>query len=60
MGSQRNLDCFKAYDIRGPVPDELNEDIAYGIGRAFVGLTDAQRLCRARHAIVGAQAFQAL
>lgn len=27
--------CFKAYDIRGRVPDELNEDIAYRIGRAF-------------------------
>lgn len=27
--------CFKAYDIRGRVPDELNEDVAYRIGRAF-------------------------
>jgi len=29
------MDCFKAYDIRGRVPDELNADIAYRIGRAF-------------------------
>jgi len=29
------LKCFKAYDIRGRVPDELNEGIAYRIGRAF-------------------------
>ena len=29
------LKCFKAYDIRGRVPDELNEDIAYRIGRAY-------------------------
>lgn len=29
------LNCFKAYDIRGRVPDELNEDVAYRIGRAF-------------------------
>lgn len=28
--------AFKAYDIRGRVPDELNEDIAYRIGRALV------------------------
>ena len=28
--------CFKAYDIRGRVPDELNEEIAYRIGRAYV------------------------
>ena len=29
------LHCFKAYDIRGRVPDELNEDLAYRIGRAY-------------------------
>lgn len=28
--------CFKAYDIRGQVPLDLNADIAYRIGRAFV------------------------
>ena len=27
--------CFKAYDIRGRVPDELNEELAYRLGRAF-------------------------
>lgn len=30
----KNLTCFKAYDIRGRLGDELNEDIAYRIGRA--------------------------
>ncbi|HSU73076.1 MAG TPA: phosphomannomutase/phosphoglucomutase, partial [Candidatus Binatia bacterium] len=30
------LTCFKAYDIRGRVPEEFNEAIAYRIGRAFV------------------------
>jgi len=29
------LTCFKAYDIRGRLPDELNEDVAYRIGRAY-------------------------
>ncbi len=29
------LKCFKAYDIRGRLPDELNEDVAYRIGRAY-------------------------
>lgn len=29
------ITCFKAYDIRGRVPDQLNEDIAYRIGRAY-------------------------
>ncbi|HEY5805336.1 MAG TPA: phosphomannomutase [Lysobacter sp.] len=28
------LSCFKAYDVRGRVPDELNEDIARRIGQA--------------------------
>lgn len=29
------LTCFKAYDIRGRLGDELNADIIYRIGRAF-------------------------
>ena len=29
------LTCFKAYDIRGQLGTELNEDVAYRIGRAF-------------------------
>ncbi|MDM1335765.1 phosphomannomutase CpsG [Acinetobacter pseudolwoffii] len=29
------LTCFKAYDIRGKLDTELNEDIAYRIGRAY-------------------------
>ena len=29
------LNCFKAYDIRGELGEELNEDIAYRIGRAY-------------------------
>lgn len=30
-----DISCFKAYDIRGRVPDQLNADIAYRIGRAY-------------------------
>lgn len=37
-----DLRCFKAYDIRGSVPEELNEDIAYRIGRAFTGQFEAR------------------
>ena len=33
------LTCFKAYDVRGRVPDQLNEDIAYRIGRAYADVT---------------------
>ncbi|MEX2364995.1 MAG: phosphomannomutase [Pseudohongiellaceae bacterium] len=27
--------CFKAYDVRGRIPDQLNEEIVYRIGRAY-------------------------
>ena len=30
-----SFDCFKAYDVRGRIPDQLNEDIARRIGRAY-------------------------
>src|ERR1700733_515803 len=32
---------FKAYDIRGVVPDQLNEDVAEAVGAAFATLTGA-------------------
>ncbi len=38
------LNCFKAYDIRGRLPDELNEDIAYRIGRAYAQHISPQRV----------------
>jgi phosphomannomutase len=39
-----SIECFKAYDVRGRVPDELNEEIAYRVGRAFVQLLNAKRV----------------
>ncbi|KKQ40798.1 MAG: Phosphomannomutase [Candidatus Magasanikbacteria bacterium GW2011_GWA2_37_8] len=33
---------FKAYDIRGIYPDELNEDLAYKIGRAYIILRQTE------------------
>lgn len=39
------LPCFKAYDVRGVVPEELNPDIAYAIGRAFADETSAKTVC---------------
>jgi len=32
------ISCFKAYDIRGKVPDQLNEEIASRIGKAYATL----------------------
>lgn len=35
-----SLPCFKAYDVRGRVPDEINEDVAHRIGRAYAEVID--------------------
>ena len=35
-----DLSAFKAYDIRGRVPDQLNEDILERIGRGLATLID--------------------
>jgi len=39
-----NLSCFKAYDIRGRVPDELDETLAYRIGRAYAAFLKPSRV----------------
>ncbi|HYF66127.1 MAG TPA: phosphomannomutase/phosphoglucomutase, partial [Herpetosiphonaceae bacterium] len=39
---QVNPGIFKAYDIRGIYPTELNEDVAYLIGRAFASFLAAE------------------
>lgn len=38
MNAVKTLTCFKAYDVRGKLGEELNEDIAYRIGRATAQL----------------------
>jgi phosphomannomutase len=35
---------FKAYDVRGVYPDELDETVARRVGNAFVGFTGAARV----------------
>ena len=44
LTNERKLACFKAYDIRGRVPDELNEAVAYRVGQAFVELRRPGRM----------------
>ena len=39
-----SLACFKAYDLRGRIPDELNEDIAYRVGRAYAEFLDCNNV----------------
>ncbi len=38
------LSCFKAYDVRGRIPDQLNENIAYRIGRAYAQVVKPNRV----------------
>jgi phosphomannomutase len=39
-----NLNSFKAYDVRGRIPDELNEQLAYDIGRAYAAFVKSRRV----------------
>jgi phosphomannomutase/phosphomannomutase/phosphoglucomutase len=39
-----NIKCFKAYDIRGRMPEELNEEIAYKTGLAFSNYFSPQKV----------------
>ena len=39
-----DLSCFKAYDLRGSVPEQLNPALAERIGRAYVEVTGARKV----------------
>src|SRR5258708_10301743 len=43
-----NPDIFKAYDVRGVYPGEVNEEAARGIGAAFVAYRQAKRIALGR------------
>ena len=52
-----SITCFKAYDLRGRIPTELNDDVAYRVGRGYAqflgpGLSDAG-LSNSRRVVVG-------
>ena len=52
---------FKSYDIRGVYPSEINEEAAFGVGRAFVKYTGAKRVVVCRDARISSQVlFEAL
>ncbi len=38
------IDCFKAYDVRGQIPVQLNDDVAYRIGNATAEYLGAHRM----------------
>ncbi|MDR2216293.1 MAG: phosphomannomutase [Nevskiaceae bacterium] len=42
------LTAFKAYDVRGRIPTELNETLAYQIGQAYAAFVKPRRVCVGR------------
>ena len=48
MPAIKNLTCFKAYDIRGKLGEELNPEIAECIARAFAEVLGARRVVLGR------------
>lgn len=43
-----NLSAFKAYDIRGRIPDELNPELVYQVGRAYAAFIKPKQVCVGR------------
>ena len=39
-----SITCFKAYDLRGRIPTELNEDVAYRVGRGYAQFLNPKRV----------------
>ncbi len=48
MQAQISPAIFKSYDVRGIYPSELNDEVAYRIGRCFVDLLKAKRIAVGR------------
>ena len=40
----QEITCFKSYDVRGRVPDQLNDDIARRIGRAYADVVKPRQV----------------
>jgi phosphomannomutase len=39
-----SITCFKAYDLRGRIPTELNDDVAYRVGRGYAQFLHPKRV----------------
>jgi phosphomannomutase len=40
----KSITCFKAYDLRGRIPAELNEDVAYRVARGYAQFLSPKRI----------------
>ncbi len=57
--TKKHLTSFKAYDIRGRIPDELNADMAYKIGRGYASLLSPKKVCVGRDVRLSSEDFSA-
>ena len=57
MALNLNPDIFKAYDVRGTYPDQINEDGARAIGAAFVAYLNARHIAVGRDMRVSSPAL---
>jgi phosphomannomutase len=51
--------AFKAYDVRGRIPDEINEQMARDIGRAYAAFVKPQRVIVGRDIRASSEALSA-
>jgi phosphomannomutase len=51
------IDCFKAYDVRGQIPGQLNADICYRIGNATAEFLAGERIVVGRDMRLSSQEF---
>jgi phosphomannomutase len=40
----KSITCFKAYDLRGRIPSELNDDVAYRVARGYAQFLESKRM----------------
>ena len=40
----KSITCFKAYDLRGRIPSELNDDVAYRVARGYAQFLSPKRM----------------
>lgn len=52
-------DIFKAYDVRGIYPDQINEDISRAIGSAFATFAGSQAIVVARDMRISSRSLEA-
>jgi phosphomannomutase/phosphomannomutase/phosphoglucomutase len=51
------ISAFKAYDLRGRMPDEINEEIAYVVGRAYAAWLEPRRVVVGRDIRLSSEAL---